>query len=189
MEWAGKEKHMGGIPRKIVVLAVGAFAKAAATLLNTTSVHNADTLIHLVRSRPPGIPLLTISNHMSTSVHLKSFFFLSFFFTWFFIIYNWIIRDYFVGVSNHIMMLCSLDDPLIWGFKGFPSLDAKLARWVLAAEDICFKNSLLTYFFRLGMPFLFPTSTASLPLFFFSISLRKTIKICHIISLWVWFYC
>ncbi|XWS30602.1 hypothetical protein CRYUN_Cryun23aG0000100 [Craigia yunnanensis] len=109
MEWAGKEKHMGGIPRKIVFLAVGAFAKAVATLLNTTSVHNADTLIRLVRSRPPGIPLLTVSNHMST-----------------------------------------LDDPLIWGFKGFPSLDAKLARWTLAAEDICFKNSLLNYFFRLG---------------------------------------
>ncbi|OMO55663.1 hypothetical protein CCACVL1_27106 [Corchorus capsularis] len=60
MEWAGKKKHMGGIPRKIVFLAVGAFAKAVATLLNTTSVHNADTLLRLVRSRPPGIPLLTL---------------------------------------------------------------------------------------------------------------------------------
>ncbi|KAB2040912.1 hypothetical protein ES319_D02G115200v1 [Gossypium barbadense] len=109
MEWAGKEKHMRGIPRKLVFLAVGAFAKAVATLLNTTSVHNADTLIRLVRSRPPGIPLLTVSNHMST-----------------------------------------LDDPLLWGFKGFPSLDANLARWVLSAEDICFKNYALTYFFRLG---------------------------------------
>ncbi|TYH56194.1 hypothetical protein ES332_D08G001100v1 [Gossypium tomentosum] len=109
MEWAGREKHMRGIPRKMVFLAVGAFAKAVATLHHTTSVHNADTLIRLVRSRPPGIPLLTVSNHMST-----------------------------------------LDDPLLWGFKGFPSLDANLARWVLAAEDICFKNSVLTYFFRLG---------------------------------------
>ncbi|XP_052484158.1 N-acylphosphatidylethanolamine synthase isoform X2 [Gossypium raimondii] len=109
MEWAGKEKHMRGIPRKLVFLAVGAFAKAVATLLNTTSVHNADTLIRLVRSRLPGIPLLTVSNHMST-----------------------------------------LDDPLLWGFKGFPSLDANLARWVLSAEDICFKNYALTYFFRLG---------------------------------------
>ena len=44
-----------------------------------------------------------------------------------------------------------LDDPVMWGFKGFPSMDAKLARWVLAAEDICFKNALLSYFFRLGM--------------------------------------
>ncbi|KAH1097257.1 hypothetical protein J1N35_014178 [Gossypium stocksii] len=109
MEWAGREKHMRGIPRKMVFLAVGAFAKAVATLLNTTSVHNADTLIRLVRFRPPGIPLLTVSNHMST-----------------------------------------LDDPLLWGFKGFPSLDANMARWVLSAEDICFKNYALTYFFRLG---------------------------------------
>ncbi|XP_007046409.2 PREDICTED: N-acylphosphatidylethanolamine synthase isoform X2 [Theobroma cacao] len=109
MEWAAREKHMGGIPRKIVFLAVGSFAKAVTSLLNTSSIHNAETLIRLVRSRPPGMPLLTVSNHMST-----------------------------------------LDDPLLWGFKGFPSLDAKLARWVLAAEDICFKNFLLTYFFRLG---------------------------------------
>ncbi|KAK4839716.1 hypothetical protein QYF36_024309 [Acer negundo] len=109
MEWAGREKHMGGIPRKLVIMAVGTFAKAVATLLNTTSVHNADTLLHLVRSRPPGVPLITVSNHMST-----------------------------------------LDDPVMWGFKGFPTSDANLARWVLAAEDICFKNSLLSYFFRLG---------------------------------------
>ncbi|GLT77516.1 hypothetical protein SLA2020_490900 [Shorea laevis] len=110
MEWAGRANHMGGIPRKLVFMAVGAFAKAVATLLNSTSVHNADTLIRLVRSRPPGVPLLTVSNHMST-----------------------------------------LDDPVMWGFKGFPSFDTKLARWVLAAEDICFKNALLSYFFRLGM--------------------------------------
>ncbi|XP_073102191.1 N-acylphosphatidylethanolamine synthase isoform X2 [Elaeis guineensis] len=43
-----------------------------------------------------------------------------------------------------------LDDPLMWGFKGFPTADAKLARWVLAAEDICFKNVILSYIFRLG---------------------------------------
>jgi len=109
IEWAGRANHMGGIPRKLVFMAVGAFAKAVATLLNTTSVHNADTLIRLVRSRPPGVPLLTVSNHMST-----------------------------------------LDDPVMWGFEGFPLFDAKLARWVLAAEDICFKNALLSYFFRLG---------------------------------------
>ncbi|GMP32300.1 hypothetical protein CsSME_00006120 [Camellia sinensis var. sinensis] len=38
----------------------------------------------------------------------------------------------------------------MWGFKGFPIMDAKMARWVLAAEDICFKNRVLSYFFRLG---------------------------------------
>ncbi|KAJ4713729.1 Tafazzin family protein [Melia azedarach] len=109
MEWAARANHMGGIPRKMVIAAVGAFAKAVANVLNTTSVHNADTLLHLVRSRPPGVPLITVSNHMST-----------------------------------------LDDPVMWGFRGFPTMDAKLARWVLAAEDICFKNSILSYFFRLG---------------------------------------
>ncbi|KAF8409841.1 hypothetical protein HHK36_002359 [Tetracentron sinense] len=109
MEWAGRAKHMGGIPRKMVFMGVGAFVRVVSNLLNSTSVHNAETLIRLVRSRPPGIPLITVSNHIST-----------------------------------------LDDPLLWGFKGFPLVDAKLARWVLAAEDICFKNSMLSYFFRLG---------------------------------------
>ncbi|GMP32299.1 hypothetical protein CsSME_00006120 [Camellia sinensis var. sinensis] len=68
MEWAARANHMGGIPRKMTFLAVGAFAKVVANILNTTTVHNADTLIHLLRSRPPGVPLLTLSNHMSTSV-------------------------------------------------------------------------------------------------------------------------
>ncbi|KAI4327885.1 hypothetical protein L6164_020296 [Bauhinia variegata] len=109
MEWAARAGHMRGIPRKLVFTAVGAFAKAVASLMNSTYVHNADTLIRLVRSRPPGVPLITVSNHMST-----------------------------------------LDDPVMWGFKGFPSSDSKLARWVLAAEDICFKNAVYSYFFRLG---------------------------------------
>ncbi|WOK95315.1 N-acylphosphatidylethanolamine synthase isoform X1 [Canna indica] len=109
MEWAGRPEHLGGIPRALVFSAVGAFAKVVTTCLNSTSVHNPQTLIRLVKSRPPGVPLLTVSNHMST-----------------------------------------LDDPLLWGFKGFPSVDAKIARWVLAAEDICFKNKLLSYIFRLG---------------------------------------
>ncbi|KVH92134.1 N-acylphosphatidylethanolamine synthase isoform X1 [Cynara cardunculus var. scolymus] len=109
MEWAGRADHLGGLPRKTVIMAVGTFAKAVAILLNSTSVHNADTLLRLVRSRPPGVPLITVSNHMST-----------------------------------------LDDPVMWGFKGFPTCDANLQRWVLAAEDICFKNTVFSYFFRLG---------------------------------------
>ncbi|CAH1433347.1 unnamed protein product [Lactuca virosa] len=109
MEWAGRPNHLGGLPRKTVIMAVGTFAKAVASLLNSTSVHNADTLLNLVRSRPPGVPLITVSNHMST-----------------------------------------LDDPVMWGFKGFPTCNAELQRWVLAAEDICFKNPVLSYFFRLG---------------------------------------
>ncbi|KAF8029222.1 hypothetical protein BT93_E1782 [Corymbia citriodora subsp. variegata] len=109
MEWAASGTHLRGVPRRAVFAAVGAFAKAVASLLNTTTVHNADTLLRLVRHRPPGVPLLTVSNHMST-----------------------------------------LDDPVMWGFKGFPSMDARMGRWVLAAEDICFKNAVLSYFFRLG---------------------------------------
>ncbi|XP_068309353.1 N-acylphosphatidylethanolamine synthase [Pyrus communis] len=109
MEWAARSDHMGGIPRKMVITAVGGLAKAVVSLINSTTVHNADTLLRLVRSRPNGVPLVTVSNHMST-----------------------------------------MDDPFLWGFKGFPSTDANLARWVLAAEDICFKNSVLSYFFRLG---------------------------------------
>ncbi|KAF9673050.1 hypothetical protein SADUNF_Sadunf11G0108600 [Salix dunnii] len=112
MEWAARGDHMRGIPRKMVIMAVGAFAKAVANFLNTTTVHNGDQLINLVRSRPPGVPLITVSNHMST-----------------------------------------LDDPVMWGFKGFPIFDSNLARWALAAEDICFKNPLLTYFFRTGNHF------------------------------------
>ncbi|WCJ32867.1 Phospholipid/glycerol acyltransferase family protein [Euphorbia peplus] len=109
MEWAGRSRHMRGIPRKMVIMTVAAFAKTVSNVVNTTYVHNADTLLHLVRSRSPGVPLITVSNHMST-----------------------------------------LDDPLMWGFPGFPTADSNLARWALAAEDICFKNPLLSYFFRLG---------------------------------------
>jgi len=38
----------------------------------------------------------------------------------------------------------------MWGFKGFPTSDAKLGRWVLTAEDICFRNVVMSYVFRLG---------------------------------------
>ncbi|XP_062113683.1 N-acylphosphatidylethanolamine synthase-like [Humulus lupulus] len=109
MEWAGRETHLGGIPRKIAFMAVGGLAKLLASSLNSTSVHNPETLLRLVRSRPPGVPLITISNHVSV-----------------------------------------LDDPLLWGFRGFPSMDSKLGRWVLAAKDICFTNNLSSYFFRIG---------------------------------------
>lgn len=109
LRWAGRAGHLGGFPRVAVIAAVGAVAKAYASLLNTTTVHNADALLRLVSSRPPGTPLLTVSNHMST-----------------------------------------MDDPLMWGFKGFPTTDAKLQRWVLTAEDICFRNVFMSYIFRLG---------------------------------------
>ena len=68
LRWAGSAGHLGGFPRAAVFAAVGAFAKAYASLLNTTTVHNADVLLHLVSARPLGTPLLTVSNHMSTYV-------------------------------------------------------------------------------------------------------------------------
>ncbi|XP_010537712.1 PREDICTED: N-acylphosphatidylethanolamine synthase isoform X2 [Tarenaya hassleriana] len=44
-----------------------------------------------------------------------------------------------------------LDDPVMWGaFKGSPFFDPDFARWVLAAEDICFKNPVYSYIFRIG---------------------------------------
>ncbi|RZC62840.1 hypothetical protein C5167_024610 [Papaver somniferum] len=110
MAWAARSDHLGGIPRKFVIMGVGSFSKVVASLLNSTSVQNPETLIRLVRSRPQGVPLITVSNHMSM-----------------------------------------MDDPLMWGFKGFPTTDARVQRWVLAAEDICFRNSMLSYLFRLGM--------------------------------------
>ena len=70
MEWARRPNYIGGIPQRIVFMAIGAFAKAVASLFSSTSYQNANTLIHLVRSWSPGIPLITISNHMSTSVTL-----------------------------------------------------------------------------------------------------------------------
>ncbi|XP_066342985.1 N-acylphosphatidylethanolamine synthase-like [Miscanthus floridulus] len=60
-------------------------------------------------------------------------------------------RTPLLTVSNHMSIYVPLlDDPLMWGFKGFPTSDAKLGRWVLTAEDICFKNVGRSYMFRLG---------------------------------------
>jgi hypothetical protein len=66
LRWAGRAGHLAGVPRATVFAAVGAFAKAYASMLNSTTVHNADALLRLVTSRPHGTPLLTVSNHMST---------------------------------------------------------------------------------------------------------------------------
>lgn len=73
MEWAARANHLGGIPRKLVITAIGTFAKAVVNVMNSTTVHNGDTLINLARSRPAGVPLLTVSNHMSTSVAFTLF--------------------------------------------------------------------------------------------------------------------
>lgn len=76
----------------------------------------------------------------------------------YFLLFVFMLKNLIVYLIRNIDSLrwrdcCSdrLDDPLMWGFKGFPVTDAKLARWVLAAEDICFKNTVMSYFFRLGI--------------------------------------
>ncbi|TQD76272.1 hypothetical protein C1H46_038190 [Malus baccata] len=109
MEWAARSNHMGNILKKMAITTVGGLAKVVVSLLNSTTIHNSNTLLHLVRSRPNEVPFITVSNHMST-----------------------------------------MDNPFLCGFKGFPSTDANLARWVLVIRDICFKNSVFSYFFRLG---------------------------------------
>ena len=145
MEWAARSDHLGGIPRKAVITAVGAFARAVANLCNKTTVHNADTLLTLVRSRPPGVPLITVSNHMSTLVQkFLNLFWNNNLFLSFLSSQCWAI--------SFFSLVISLDDPVMWGgFKGLLlSLDPELARWVLAAEDICFKNPVFSYIFRTG---------------------------------------
>ncbi|KAG6551349.1 hypothetical protein Mapa_007135 [Marchantia paleacea] len=63
---ASKASHAGGIQRRLVLNTVGAFARLFTSVLNRTTVHNKDTLLDLVQSRPPDTPLVTVSNHMST---------------------------------------------------------------------------------------------------------------------------
>lgn len=86
MEWAARAEHLRGIPRKLVIAAVGGFAKTVSSFLNTADVHNGDTLLRLVRSRPHCVPLINVSNHMSTSALTLSFFFLFFSFVF---VYLW----------------------------------------------------------------------------------------------------
>ncbi|WRX18942.1 hypothetical protein QQP08_011429, partial [Theobroma cacao] len=96
--------------------------EAVTSLLNTISVHNIDTVNRLARDvlayHFSLVAITYVLNYMG--LHL-------------------------LNVSNYILLLCNFDDPLLWGFKGFLPLDAKLACWVIAAKDICFKNSLLAY--------------------------------------------
>lgn len=108
LPWSARSSHLAGIPRRVVFTTVGTLSKLVTSFLNNTHVHNLDTLLQLVRDRPPGTALLTVSNHA-----------------------------------------CTIDDPLMWGIKGFP-MDPKLARWTLTAKDICFTNPVFSYFFRLG---------------------------------------
>jgi len=63
---AAKSTHLGGIPRRVILSTVGSIAKLYGTVFNSNQVHNKETLMSLVKSRPPGTPLVTVSNHVST---------------------------------------------------------------------------------------------------------------------------
>ncbi|XP_046387433.1 tafazzin [Ischnura elegans] len=49
----------------LAVSTVGLFSKIVMEWLNTTTVHNREVLIHAIERRPPGVPLITVSNHYS----------------------------------------------------------------------------------------------------------------------------
>lgn len=66
VENAARDGHLAGVPRAIVLTTVGSVAKLFTSLLSFTTVQNLETLTELIKSRPKGTPLLTVSNHMST---------------------------------------------------------------------------------------------------------------------------
>ncbi|KAL3692496.1 hypothetical protein R1sor_006147 [Riccia sorocarpa] len=63
---ASRTCNVGGIQRRFVLSTVGACARLFTSVLSRTRVHNLQTLLDLVQSRPRDTPLVTVSNHMST---------------------------------------------------------------------------------------------------------------------------
>ncbi|KOB71172.1 Tafazzin-like protein, partial [Operophtera brumata] len=49
----------------ITVAVVGLFSKIIIDFLNKTTIYNREALMRAVKQRPPGVPLLTVSNHHS----------------------------------------------------------------------------------------------------------------------------
>ena len=59
-------RHLYGLPRRAVLSSVGSIAWFYMNVLNRMEVKNQEILKELVHNRPPGTPLITVSNHMST---------------------------------------------------------------------------------------------------------------------------
>ena len=58
--------HLLGLPRRISLSFVHSLAGIYMHAYNRTTVYEQQKLVNLVINRPPGTPLITISNHMST---------------------------------------------------------------------------------------------------------------------------
>ncbi|XP_071440463.1 tafazzin [Hetaerina americana] len=60
-----QSNRLWNIASTLAVSTVGLFAKIVMEWLNTTTVHNREVLIRAIDRRPPGVPLITVSNHYS----------------------------------------------------------------------------------------------------------------------------
>lgn len=58
--------HLSPLVSNLIIGGVGLACKAFLRLCTHTEVHHLSTLLHAIRERPPGTPLITVSNHTST---------------------------------------------------------------------------------------------------------------------------
>ncbi|TVU16481.1 hypothetical protein EJB05_40049, partial [Eragrostis curvula] len=131
LRWAGRAGHLAGLPRACSVRRRGRVRQG----LHLDAQHHHRPQ----RRRPAPARLVAAPRHAAPHrqqphVHHGVIFYKC---------YVWV-------PVVVVTLLVMVDDPLMWGFKGFPTTDAKLGRWVLTAEDICFKNVVMSYMFRLG---------------------------------------
>ncbi|CAI5504343.1 unnamed protein product, partial [Closterium sp. Naga37s-1] len=141
-------------------------------VVNRTAVVNEDTLLELMRRRPKGTPLITISNHMSTCAqcwddpllwnHLDDPLLWN---QWRLRFSNphlcrWTLKARDIGplAPPPCFSLFSLsppspyhlDDPLLWNQWRLRFSDPHKCRWTLTARDICFTHPFTAYLFRLA---------------------------------------
>lgn len=63
---AVKKWQQGGLSRRIVLGVIGSLAAMWVQGFNRSRVVNREGLLRAVNERPPGVPLISCSNHMST---------------------------------------------------------------------------------------------------------------------------